>query len=136
MSKYYIATSTLNFNNILATESISPEAFYTNRNFGYKRFTKVAPNPFPNSLVAYDKIPSFKIEDSDFDDYPLIIEIAEDLLSEGTISNSVEEDGIKILQLNKTIYLHPNRVKFLALPAIWWQQDQDPALRGEKVWLF
>ncbi len=113
MGKYYIATSTLNFNNILATESISPEAYYTNRNFGYKRFTKVTPNPFSNSLIAYDKIPSFKIDESDFDDYPLIIEITEDLLSDDTISNKIKEGGIIILQLNKTIYLHPNRVKFL-----------------------
>jgi len=113
MEKFYIATSTLNFNNILATESISPAAFYTKRNYGYKRFQLVAPNPLSNSLLAYSKIPFFNIEESDYDDYPLIIEISKDLLSEDIFSNSFKKNGIIILQLNKTIYLHPNKVNFL-----------------------
>jgi len=112
MDKLYIATSTLNFNNILATESISPEAFYGNRNFGYRRFTKVTPNPFSNSLIAYDKVPIFQITESDYDDYPLIIEISKDLIKDDFVSNHFENNGIKVFQLNKTIYLHPSKVKF------------------------
>ncbi|MBE9468339.1 MAG: hypothetical protein IMY72_08475 [Bacteroidetes bacterium] len=112
MEKLYIATNTLNFNNILTTESISPEAFYTNRKFGYKRFTKVEPNPFINSILAYDKIPLFKIGETDFDEYPLIIEISKELIID-SITNSSENNGIKIFQLNKTIYFHPSKVRFL-----------------------
>jgi len=113
MDKLYIATSSLNLNSILATESISPEAFYGNRNFGYKRFTKVAPNPFSNSIIAYSKIPVFQIEETDYDDYPLIIEISKELINDEIISNSFEYNDINIFQFNKTIYLHPNNVKFL-----------------------
>jgi len=113
MGKLYIPTSTLNFNNILATESISPESFYLNREFGYKRFTKVEPNPLPNSIIAYNKLPIFKIKESDFDDYPLIIEISSELINKDTIGNTIEKNGIKIFQISKTFYLHPSKTKFI-----------------------
>lgn len=124
MEKLYIATSSLNLNSILATESISPEIFYRNRDFGYKRFTKVEPNNFSNSIIAYNKIPDFKIEETDLDDYPLIIEISEDLINDEFISESIEIKGLKIIQLNKTIYLHPQKVKFL----FFNNHDRDIAL--------
>ena len=41
MKKLYIPTSTLNFNNILSSESISPKAFYAIRGFGYSRWQEV-----------------------------------------------------------------------------------------------
>lgn len=46
--KLYIPTCTLNFNNILATESISPAGFYNRRGFGNKRYYKVQANDFNN----------------------------------------------------------------------------------------
>ncbi len=113
MEKLYIPTSTLNFNNILATESISPESFYLNRKFGYKRFTKVEPNPFSNSIIAYNKLPVFKIKESDFDDYPMIIEISSELIKKEAIGNIIEKNGVKIFQISQTIYLHPSKAKFL-----------------------
>ncbi len=73
MEKLYIPTTTLNFNNILSTESISPKSFYENRNFGYKRFEIVEPSGLENSLIAYSKIPHFEINDSELDNYTLII---------------------------------------------------------------
>lgn len=113
MDKLYIATSSLNLNSILATESLSPEAFYRNRDFGYKRYTKVEPNPFSNSLLAYNKIPDFQINESDFDDYPLIIEISSELIKDEDFKNPVLVGDIKVFQLTRTIYFHPNRTKFL-----------------------
>lgn len=53
MEKIYIATTTLNFNNILSTELVSPKIFYENRKFGYKRFEDVEPNKYENSIIAY-----------------------------------------------------------------------------------
>ena len=111
MRKIYIPTSTLNFNNILSTESISPVSFYADRNFGYKRFTKVDPNNFENSIIAYSQIPEFHIEESELDDYPLIIEVSEDIITsmpEPTVVN-----GIKIYQINETIYFHTNKTRLL-----------------------
>jgi len=113
MEKLYLATTTLNFNNILSTESISPKSFYENRNFGYKRFAIVEPNRFNNTLIAYSKIPYFKINDNELDNYPLIIEISKDIVKDLNIIDKVND--IEIFQISQTIYFHPNKVKFLFL---------------------
>lgn len=113
MEYYYIATSTLNLNNILTTESISPEAFYKIRKFGYKRFNKVSPNPFSNSIIAYSKVPIFNVDESDFDDYPMILGVSRELLDDNVISQNIEVEGINILQINSTVYLHPSQSRFL-----------------------
>ncbi len=113
MEKLYIPTTTLNFNNILSTESISPKSFYENRNFGYKRFEIVEPSGLENSLIAYSKIPHFEINDSELDNYPLIIEISKDIIKDLNIINKI--NGIEVSQISQTIYLHPNKVKFLFL---------------------
>jgi len=113
MEKLYIPTTTLNFNNILSTESISPKSFYENRNFGYKRFEIVEPSGLENSLIAYSKIPHFEINDSELDNYPLIIEISKDIIKDSNIINKI--NGIEVSQISQTIYLHPNKVKFLFL---------------------
>ena len=65
MSRLYIPTTTLNFNNIFSTESISPAGFYTQRGFGYKTYSKVALNNFQNSILLYSKFPLFSIPPSD-----------------------------------------------------------------------
>jgi len=113
MKKLYIPTSTLNFNNILATESISPIFFYSERMFGYKRFTNVDPNNLRKSLLIYNKIPQYHINNDDIDSYPLIIEISEELLSGNYVNIVNDKKDIEIIQYNKTIYLHPNKVKFI-----------------------
>lgn len=51
------------FNNIMASESISPAGFYSDRNFGYKRFDKVEPNKLDKRIILYDKYPNFNIDD-------------------------------------------------------------------------
>lgn len=73
--KYYIPTSSLNFNNILSTESISPASFYTSRNFGYSRWTLVAENPHQNMVLLYDTPGFFSRPVCDVEDHPLLIEI-------------------------------------------------------------
>ena len=100
MEKIFIPTSTLNFNSIMATESISPEAFYQTRKFGYKRFYKVKPNPFENSLIGYSQIPRFSIDDTDLDDYPMILEISKDLIG-NKIKTSTQNNDVKIYQFDE-----------------------------------
>ena len=73
--KYYIPTSSLNFNNILSTESISPASFYTSRNFGYSRWTLVPENPHQNMVLLYDSPGFFSRPVCDVEDHPLLIEI-------------------------------------------------------------
>lgn len=100
--KLFIPTSTLNFNNIMSSESISPAAFYAHRRFGYKRFEKVAPNNLDNLTLLYDKYPIFDINDKELENYPMVIEIdAQDM-----IDDSVQEkEGVFFT--SKTIYLNP-----------------------------
>lgn len=113
MEKLYIATTTLNFNNILSTESISPILIYEKRKFGYKRLESVPPNNFNEVIIAYSKPPMFSIPDEGLDSYPLIIELSKDLI------NDIEPLGnykdIDIFKISKTVYLHPNKVKFFFL---------------------
>jgi len=113
MGKIYIPTTTLNFNNILATESISPRSFYENRNFGYKRFEKIELNNFNNILVGYSKLPIFDINDKENDNYPLILEISKEIIKDIEVIEKI--DNIEIYKISSTIYLNPNKVKFLFL---------------------
>ena len=83
--KLYIPTSTLNFNNIMSSESISPASFYTKRRFGYKRFEKVAPNNLDNLILLYDKYPIFDINDKELENYPMVIEIDTQYISDDSI---------------------------------------------------
>ena len=106
-NKLYIPTSSLNFNNIISSESISPASFYLRRGFGYKRFEKVGPNSLDNRIILYQELPLFEIEYSELENYPLIIEID---------TRTVNEDSIKenneIYFSEETIYLNPFTTRF------------------------
>lgn len=106
--KLYIPTSTLNFNSIMASESISPASFYAKRKFGYKRFEKVAPNPLENLILLYDKYPIFTIEENGLESYPMVIEIDTQNLA-FTISEKTEHIYIS----KETVYLNPFSVRFI-----------------------
>lgn len=108
--KLFIPTSTLNFNNVFSSESISPASFYYKRKFGYKRYSTVAPNPFNNSILLYNKIPKFEINDYENDNYLMIVEINSKYLPEGTLP-VYDKDGIKIFQIKNTLYLNPFDVR-------------------------
>lgn len=73
MNTYYIPTSTLNFNNILSTESISPKTFYTQRSFGIKRWTSVEENNLDDVILLYENAKSFSRDDSEIEDHPMLI---------------------------------------------------------------
>lgn len=68
MKTYYIPTSSLNFNNILSSESISPKTFYQARTFGYSRWASIPENPYDNSIVLYDQLCSFVRPKSDYEE--------------------------------------------------------------------
>lgn len=106
-NKLYIPTSSLNFNNIISSESISPASFYLRRGFGYKRFEKVGPNSLDNRIILYQELPLFEIEYSELENYPLIIEID---------TRTVNEDSIKenneIYFSEETIYINPFTTRF------------------------
>lgn len=103
MKKYYIPTSSLNFNNIMSSESISPKAFYQARSFGYGRWISIPENPYENSVVLYDQLCSFTRPELDIEDHSLIIEV--------TLDDSVESNLIAVNEhmflSDHTIYIDP-----------------------------
>lgn len=109
MTKYYIPTTTLNFNNILSSESISPKSFYNNRMFGYRRWYNIPENPFENSIVLYDELCSFFRPKSDIEDHPLLIEVALDESIEATLSKMDDH----LFLSDHTIYIDPFSSKLL-----------------------
>jgi len=111
--KFYIPTSSLNFDNILSSESIAPEIFYQKRNYGYKSFVSVDGINYRDKIILITKIPKFPIIDNDRMNYPMVIEVN---IPE-TLFNSY---GIKMLQCvhefelytaNQTIYINPEICK-------------------------
>jgi len=108
-SKLYIPTTTLNFNNIMASESISPAGFYSVRGFGYKRFDKVEPNNLDKRIILYEKYPIFSIIDKEFENYPLVIGIDTKTIGEDII----QEDKNGIYFSEETIYLNPFSTQFI-----------------------
>ena len=76
--KYYIPTSSLNFNNIFSTESISPAAFYKLRGYGYSRWFSVPENNQDGAVLLYDEPHSFSRPKSDLEDHPMMLEIRTD----------------------------------------------------------
>lgn len=107
MKTYYIPTSTLNFNNILSSESISPKAFYDKRGFGYSRWTSVAENNIDNAVLLYDSLCYFERPKSDIEDHPLLVAVKLDEREIKTLSTN------NVFYSDKTIYLNPYTTRFI-----------------------
>lgn len=112
--KYYIPLSSLNVDNVLSSESISPISFYKARDFGYRTFEQLSEISLMNDILLVSELPSFSIKDSERDNYPTILEIEDDLqlknkLREVTTSNR----NSKIFLCDSTIYLTPWNCKVL-----------------------
>lgn len=105
--RLYIPTCTLNFNNILSSESISPLGFYARRGFGNKRFYSVCANDKEQAILLYNKFPRFKVEENDLENYPMVIEIESDDYKEGFFEKANEHDGIETYLSYHTINLNP-----------------------------
>lgn len=108
--KYYIPTTSLNIDNILSTESISPLYFYQERQFGSKTFEKIPYNISEYSLYLFSEIPSFDLTRNNdaFEQYPIVIEFDDDSQLDGCSHNVIFEcKNYKIISCPKTLYLTP-----------------------------
>lgn len=72
--KYYFPTTTLNFDSILSSQLISPAGMYRPDTLWWNRFESVV-GQRKDSIVLYNKIPTWTINDPDRDNYPLVVEI-------------------------------------------------------------
>lgn len=107
--KLYIPTTTLNFDNILSSESISPKAFYGKRGFGYKTWETVDENNLENGIVLYKQPFSFTRQDNGFDDYPMLVEME---INQNECDRFIKcEDWGYIV--NHTLYLTPVTSRFI-----------------------
>jgi len=94
--KLYFPTTSLNFNDIFATESISPKYFYQNRQFGTRRHfaTELALSGY--GITLFEKIPYFKLVDShesEYEEYPIIFEL------------NIDPEQYKLTQIDNGIYV-------------------------------
>lgn len=110
---YYITTSSLNIENILSTESISPVSFYKTRSFGYRNFYQIPQlNDFTDNILLFSELPDFDIEDEQRENYPMIIQIdtEQQFVEVKSVNKSLES---KIYYSPQTIRITPVNTKFL-----------------------
>ena len=105
--KLYIATTSLNFDTIMSTESISPESFYSRRGFGIPYIYDKVSLSKHNSILLFDKLPKFSISNKEMDHRPMIIEIDDTEYPDNMFLPIKGIDGCQIYQTSKTIYLTP-----------------------------
>ena len=114
--KYYIPTSSLNFNNILSTESLSPKSFYERRGFGYSRWFSVEENSIEHLTLLYDEPHMFERPQSDIEDHPMLIEI--------DVDDEFPKVADGVFYTDRTIYLNPWQTKFI----FFTEKDKTTAL--------
>lgn len=102
----------MNFNNILSTESISPQSFYEKRGYGFKRFEKNILNPFSYSILCYGKIPVYNDIKSDREEFIAYLAIPQKFFRSGY--NRESYNDIDIFQIDYTIYINHRECFFIA----------------------
>ncbi|MFC2673889.1 MAG: hypothetical protein ACFN1E_05620 [Prevotella melaninogenica] len=110
--KLYLATSSLNVDNILSTESVAPYSFYQVRNYGYDSFVCLDLIPFKNVLILFSRIPHFEIYDKEHDSRPLVLEI-EVNESINPLVHIAEYKGVNVYSTDTIIRLSPFNTRLL-----------------------
>lgn len=116
MKLYYI-TNTLNIDNILSSESISPLAVYSQRGFGYNSFE---PAPLggkmdlSNSIILFAEIPFYRVEASELECAPMVIEIDDDCL-EGIVEDISLDKKCSVFAVkeSRSLILTPSNCRVL-----------------------
>lgn len=106
----FIPVNSLNVNNILSSESISPPVFYENRGYGFKRYERILSNPYQNSFLIYSKLPITNMHRSDREEFPVVIAVPSTYL---TSLNDYTTNEVTIYQSDKTIYLNWDECFFI-----------------------
>lgn len=108
----YLVTSSLNIDNILSSESISPYSFYEKRDFGYRTFFQIPQLAFDNVLVLFSEIPDFKIEDLERENHPLVVQI-DDEEQLRNVKGVATMGNCKVFTFCNTIRLTPFNCRLL-----------------------
>lgn len=110
--KLFIASSSLNIDNILSTECIAPLSFYNARTYGYNTFCGLELIPFKNVLILFSKIPYFEILDDENDSRPIVLEV--DIDEKVTpLTHISENEGVHLFSVDNVIHLSPFNTRIL-----------------------
>ena len=104
--KYYIPTSSLNLDNILQAECISPESFYAQRLSGYRNLEQLDQLRSFRQILLFNSPISFTINDPDRYNYPVLIEFDGSNQDQDFVS---VEEGIYLC--NHTIQITPSNCR-------------------------
>jgi len=108
----YIPISSLNFNSIFSSENISPHNFYIKRSFGYKRNKQNNFQPLDNAILLYSKPFNFKINNTDYEEYPIFIGVSKEFI-QPLIRSKVVADNFEVSIIDSTIYFDTNNFVFI-----------------------
>lgn len=106
--KYYIPTSSLNLDNILQAECISPSPYYLSRHTGYKNIEVIQELKGIKRIVLFQYPVHFTIDDPNRYNYPLLIEVEDDYQLQG---DSFQRESNGIYTYGRTLYLTPTNCR-------------------------
>lgn len=106
--KYYIPTSSLNLDNILQAECISPASYYLSRDTGYKSIEAIHELRGINRIVLFQYPVRFTIDDPNRYNYPMLIEVEDDYQLQG---GDFQKESNGIYAYSKTLYLTPTNCR-------------------------
>jgi len=101
--KLYFPTSSLNFNDIFATESISPSYVYRERSFGTKNHSDTELAQSQTYTTLFTKIPYFRLIDentTEYEQYPIVVELI------------VDNTKDKFIKINDETYITSQTIYF------------------------
>src|SRR5690554_1842884 len=123
---FFIPVNSLNFNNILSSESLSPPSFYEKRGFGFKRFEHIVANPFLNTTLAYSRIIELEAPKSEREEFPIYLAVPKSYFNPD--NEEVKTNGLSIIQVSNTIYINSEECFFVVKNEI----DKKKIIAGTK----
>lgn len=113
--RLYIPTSSLNADNILACEFITPPTLCKDPRFGYQNFEQIdILRKFATYTLAFSAIPSFYIKDIDQPyNFPMVVEIEVDNIEDAGFKLINEIDGVMLYATATPIPVHPGMLHLL-----------------------
>lgn len=115
--KLFFLTNTLNLDNILTSECLSPMSVYPLRNFGYNSF-EAAPLSgkvdTSNSILLFARIPFYRVDSFELECAPMILEIEDENLNTIVEDVSITKDeSVYLVKNNQSIALTPANCRIL-----------------------
>lgn len=116
MKLYYI-TNTLNIDNVLTSEGLSPLSVYAQRMFGYNSFESAPLSgkvDLSNSILLFAQIPYYRVDSSELECAPMIVEISDDALDSIVEDISIDKKGLVYrVKDSRSIILTPANCRML-----------------------